>query len=64
MGLNIGQLEKQGTGNRTGTGMGTGMGNGNGNLHKTEETTAPRSLFTNSSSDDSATVLTAILFTN
>ena len=30
---------------------------------KREETTAPRSLFTNSSRDDYVTVLTAILFT-
>ena len=37
---------------------------GTGICTKSEETTAPRSLFTNSSRDDSATALTAILFTN
>ena len=65
-----GQLGKQGTrnGTETGTGNGNGkqereMGTGNGN-GKREETTAPRSLFANSSRDDSVMALTAILFTN
>ena len=60
----FGQLEKQGTGNGTGMGTGTGNRNGTGICTKIEETTAPRSLFTDSSRDDSVTAVTAILFTN
>ena len=52
---------------KAGNGKWDGNGNGNGKWEwefAQKETTAPRSLFTNSSKDDSAMALTAILFTN
>ena len=56
---------KAGNGKRDGNGNGKWQREtGTGICTKREETTAPRSLFTNSSRDDSATALTAILFTN
>ena len=62
-------IRRDGATGKAGNGKRDGNGNGNGNGKRErefaqKETTAPRSLFTNSSRDDSATALTAILFTN